>query len=113
MSIFFEYKCDLQNGNAAVVESSWSSCERSMLAVANENGAISFFLEEVPNNMCFTPNRLNYFYMILYISILEHNIVQGERVEDATIMRGGKCGVLAWHPKLPLLASGWDDGIAK
>jgi hypothetical protein len=85
MSQMFEYKCDLAGAVGAVggevLCSAWSHNDPPILAVASQNGQVSFFLEE------------------------------GERLPDASLVRlNSKCISLAWHPKLQLLASGWDDG---
>jgi hypothetical protein len=53
------------------------------------------------------------FYSLLDFFFLLPHIFQGERIDStgAQIHRPSRQPrVLHWHPKLTLLASGWDDG---
>jgi len=79
--VFFEYAVCLPDNVGQVHATAWSNGDHRILAVATGNGQITMYHEE------------------------------GDAIEPAVdIKRSGKCTHMAWHPKLALLACGWDDG---
>jgi hypothetical protein len=139
MAQFFEYKCELQAANLGVTASAWSAGDQPVLAVAADNGTIAFYAEEVPCRAQSHWQRAA-IYIIRFLefgrvlpcwnesaecltcrssvcvcldscwALPTHH--QGERLEEISIIRNAKCISLAWHPKLMILASGWDDGMS-
>lgn len=82
MSVFFEYPTDLASlSKGAILATAFSNGDQHILATATKNGDITMYLEE------------------------------GEHLDpDVVLHRSGECHQLNWHPRLNLLASGWDDG---
>jgi intraflagellar transport protein 140 len=81
-SVFFEYATDLASkAKGAILATAFSNADQQILAASTKNGDLTMYLEE------------------------------GEHLDpEVTLHRTGECAHLQWHPKLSLLATGWDDG---
>jgi WD40 repeat protein len=87
--MFLEYPTDITREKGVALTTAWSNADHPIVAASFANGEVDFFLEE------------------------------GERIDEddeqappSSVQRAGcKTHCMEWSPRVPILASGWDDGM--
>jgi hypothetical protein len=111
--VFFEYPTDLASkSKGSILATAFSNADQQIMAAATKNGDITMYLEEVSGQT--DEERTTVEACEIVVAHSTFSVVcclEGEHMDPEQVLhRSGECCHLHWHPKLNLLASGWDDG---
>lgn len=94
MSVYFEYPAQLASSEGSstsnIVCTAFSHGDQAVCAIGTADGHVQFFLEEGDR--------------------VEHIDSATNTSVPLDLQRNGSATTLAWHPRLHILATGWDDG---